>query len=248
MGNDTLIQALKMPKSKRAKVVHLSKVEKKDKEHRQKIYAEVQQAAETYPYIYVFAVSNMRNTYLKELRSEFDDSRLFFAKTKIMAKALGLTPDSEHLPGLHKLTKHLHGDVGLLCSPRSPTSILSHFSTYAPTDFARAGTTATYTFTLPSGIIHSQGGQIPSEEDQPIQHSTEPMLRKWGLPTRLEKGRVVLDEEYTVCEEGKVLDSHQTALLKFFGVAMAEFKVKVVAYWTAEGGEVTEVEEGAMEE
>ena len=73
--NDTLIQALKMPKSKRAKVVHLSKVEKKDKEHRQKIYAEVQQAAETYPYIYVFAVSNMRNTYLKELRSEFDDSR-----------------------------------------------------------------------------------------------------------------------------------------------------------------------------
>ena len=64
-----------MPKSKRAKVVHLSKVEKKDKEHRQKIYAEVQHAAETYPYMYVFGVSNMRNTYLKELRSEFDDSR-----------------------------------------------------------------------------------------------------------------------------------------------------------------------------
>ena len=185
---------------------------------------------------------------LSEYWTKQHNHRLFFAKTKIMAKALGLTPDSEHLPGLHKLTKHLHGDVGLLCSPRSPTSILSHFSTYAPTDFARAGTTATYTFTLPSGIIHSQGGQIPSEEDQPIQHSTEPMLRKWGLPTRLEKGRVVLDEEYTVCEEGKVLDSHQTALLKFFGVAMAEFKVKVVAYWTAEGGEVTEVEEGAMEE
>ena len=64
-----------MPKSKRAKVVHLTKVEKKDKEHRQKIYAEVQEAAEQYPYIYVFSVDNMRNTYLKETRAEFSDSR-----------------------------------------------------------------------------------------------------------------------------------------------------------------------------
>jgi len=64
-----------MPKSKRAKVVHLSQVTKKDKEHRQKIYEEVQQAASNYPYIFVFAVENMRNAYLKEVRSEFADSR-----------------------------------------------------------------------------------------------------------------------------------------------------------------------------
>lgn len=57
----------------------MSKVEKKDKEHRQKIYAEVQEAAGAYPYIYVFNVSNMRNTYLKELRQEFSDSRFVFS-------------------------------------------------------------------------------------------------------------------------------------------------------------------------
>jgi mRNA turnover protein 4 len=74
------------------------------------------------------------------------------------------------------------------------------------------------------------------------------MLRKWGLPTRLDKGRVVLDEDYTVCEEGKVLDSHQTALLKFFGVAMADFKVTIAAYWEAEKGDVTVVEGTADEE
>jgi hypothetical protein len=32
-------------------------------------------------------------------------------------------------------------------------------------------------------------------------------------------------------------------LLKFFGVAMAEFRVRVVAYWVAEGGEVVVVEQ-----
>ena len=179
-------------------------------------------------------------------------NRLFFAKTKIMAKALGTTPETSHLPGLSTLSRHLHGDVGLLCTPRPPSQILTHFASYSPTDFARAGTAATYTFTLPSGILHSQGGQIPEQDDTPVQHSSEPMLRKWGLPTRLEKGKVVLDEAYTVCEEGRTLDSHQTSLLKFFGVAMAEFRVRIVAYWEAEGGEVTVVpqeEEGAaMEE
>ena len=63
------------------------------------------------------------------------------------------------------------------------------------------------------------------------------------MPTRLEKGRVVLGQEYVVCEEGAVLDSHQTALLKTFGVAVAEFRVSVVAYWSAENGEVKVVNE-----
>jgi mRNA turnover protein 4 len=64
-----------MPKSKRAKVVHLSKVEKKGKEHTEKLYNGVREAADEYPFIYVFRVDNMRNTYLKEVRTEFGDSR-----------------------------------------------------------------------------------------------------------------------------------------------------------------------------
>jgi mRNA turnover protein 4 len=165
-----------------------------------------------------------------------------------MAKALGTTAETEHLPGLSALSSYLKGDVGLLCTPRPPSEILPYFASFSQTDFARAGIPASYTFTLPAGVLHSQGGQISVEDDTPIQHSTEPMLRKWGVPTRLERGRVVLDEDYTVCEEGKVLDSHQTAVLKFFGVAMAEFRLRVLAYWAAEGGEVKEVDPEEMEE
>ena len=82
----------------------------------------------------------------------------------------------------------------------------------------------------------------------PLAHSVEPNLRKLGLPTRLVKGRVVLDGEYVVCREGEVLGSGQTALLKMFGVAMAEFRVGVEAYWERETGEVTVVGEGAERE
>ena len=64
-----------MPKSKRAKVVHLTKVDKKGKELNQKLYAAVQESADSYAFIFVFAVENMRNNYLKDVRTAFADSK-----------------------------------------------------------------------------------------------------------------------------------------------------------------------------
>jgi mRNA turnover protein 4 len=235
-----------MPKSKRAKVVHLTQVDKKDKAHRQKLYTEIQSAADTYSTLLVFSVENMRNTYLKEVRSSFADSRLFYAKTKIMAKALGVDAASEHLPGLAQLSKWLKGDVGLLCTSRPAEEVLEYFQEFGRSDFARAGVQAAYTFTVPAGVVYSRGGEIPVNEDVPLPHSVEVTLRKWGMPTRLEKGKVMLNEPYTVCKEGETMNSHQTALLKIFGVAMAEFSVKVLAYWQKEDGNVTVVD--GMEE
>jgi mRNA turnover protein 4 len=150
-----------------------------------------------------------------------------------MAKALGTDPASSHLPNLYKLAPFLHGTVGLLFTTQTPASILAFLTTYSATDYARAGIPASHSFTIPAGVVHSTGGQQPATEDLPLPHSVEPTLRKWGMPTRLVKGSVMLEDEYTVCREGEVLNSNQTALLKMFGVAMAEFKVVVRAYYEA---------------
>jgi Ribosomal protein L10 len=65
-----------MPKSKRAKLVTLSKVNKKGKEGSLKLFTNVRESVDKYQYCFVFSVENMRNTYLKALRSEFSlDSR-----------------------------------------------------------------------------------------------------------------------------------------------------------------------------
>jgi mRNA turnover protein 4 len=186
----------------------------------------------------------MRNNYLKEVRQEFaSNGRIFFGKTKVMAKALGTTEEEEVMPGTSKLAAYMKGDVGLLCTSRSPQDVLEYFESFSETDFARAGTTAAYTFTVPSGPIYSRGGEIPVEDDVLVPASMETQLRKWGMPTRLDKGKVTLDVEYTVCNEGDVLNSNQTALLKSFGVSMAEFRLTAKAYWSAASGEVTVVEQ-----
>jgi mRNA turnover protein 4 len=147
-----------------------------------------------------------------------------------MAKALGTTPETSYLPNTHLLSPHLHGSIGLFFTSRPPSSITSHFSSFAETDFARAGTPASRSFTIPKGMVYSMGGEIAAEDDVPMAHSMEPELRRLGVPSRLERGRIMLENEYEVCKEGQVLDSRQTRLLKLFGVATAEFKVQLVAY------------------
>ena len=163
-----------------------------------------------------------------------------------MAKALGQTAADEHLPNLSQLSSYLTGNVGLFFTNREPKDIIEYFQAWTQTDFARAGIQATQTFTIPAGVVYSRGGELPAEDDVPLPHSLEVTLRKWGMPTRLTKGKVMLDGDYTICKEGETLNSHQTALLKQFGVAMAEFKIDLKAYYTAATETVTEVD--AMEE
>lgn len=64
-----------MPRSKRAKVVHTSATKKKGKELTLRLYANIQECIPKYPYLYVFKVENMRNTYLKDVRTQLNDSR-----------------------------------------------------------------------------------------------------------------------------------------------------------------------------
>jgi mRNA turnover protein 4 len=47
----------------------------------------------------------MRNTHLKQVRSDFKDSRFFYGKNRVMAKALGTTPETEYKDGLSGIAK-----------------------------------------------------------------------------------------------------------------------------------------------
>jgi mRNA turnover protein 4 len=65
-----------MPRSKRARIVHESKVTKKShKEQTRRLYVNIRECVENYDHLFVFSVDNMRNTYLKDVRTEFADSR-----------------------------------------------------------------------------------------------------------------------------------------------------------------------------
>ena len=178
-----------------------------------------------------------------------------------MSIALGTTPETACEPGVEGLTSYLKGEVGLLFSEKDEGSVRQILEESRRPDFARSGNVASRTFVLPRGQeLYTQFG-VDGGEDDPIPMAQEPMLRKLGVPTKLVRGKVFLeeaatgfddDEGYVVCREGEILDSRQTTLLKIFGVRMAEFRVKLLAVWEKASEEVRELDtldpvEGGME-
>ncbi|GBF93536.1 hypothetical protein Rsub_06256 [Raphidocelis subcapitata] len=219
-----------MPKSKRNKVVHLSKTKKKDREWKEGIITQVRNAVDNYPHVYVFKFHNMRNEKFKELRDELkDSSRFVMGSNKMLQVALGKTPADEYRTNLHLLSERLRGHVGLFFTTLPREEVAAVFSEFGHEDYARAGTAAAHDFKLTAGPLSGPHG--------PMAHTLEPQLRKHGLPTRLNKGVVELLADHTVCREGKALDPNQAALLRVFEVKMATFRFTLLAAWSADGDE-----------
>lgn len=67
-----------MPKSRRAKVFHLTQVNKKTRQDKEKLFDNIRECIPQYQHCFVFSVDNMRNNYLKDVRRELDDCRWVF--------------------------------------------------------------------------------------------------------------------------------------------------------------------------
>jgi len=123
----------------------------------------------------------MRNNALKSIRSELSDSRIFMGKTKLMAHALGTTPESAHTDGVHKLSTYLTGEVGLLFTNRAPSEVEDFFSTKTERDYARAGTVADEAFTIPHGELTTKYG-VEGGEDDPLPRNISQRCGNWACP------------------------------------------------------------------
>ncbi|KAF7980487.1 hypothetical protein HWV62_37978 [Athelia sp. TMB] len=228
-----------MPKSKRAKLVSLTKVSKKTKEQKGALITEVQKSTEKWKYCWLFEVGAMRNAHLKTVRNLWKDSaRIFLGRSAVMAKALGSSVEQEHRDGLHKLSKQIKGQVGLFFTDTEPQEVIEWFDDFRQPDFARAGNLASRTVILPAGPVM----RTHSDPPEPFPHNEEPQLRKLGLTTTMNRGVPTLGAPHKLCEKGKTLTSEQAQLLKLIGERMVVFRVQMKARWDATTGEVVQIE------
>lgn len=166
----------------------------------------------------------MRNTLLKEVRGEWRDSRFFFGKNRIMQLGLGNSESTEVEKDLHKLAERITNQCGLLFTSRSKEDVQKWFSDYSAVDYARSGFRATETVTIEEG---------PQDE---FCHSIEPHIRKLGLPSKLDKGIVVLYKDYTVCNKGQLLTPEQAKILKLIAKPIATFRLTIKCHWNKKSG------------
>lgn len=213
-----------MPKSKRDKKISLTKTSKKGLALKQHIVEDIRKCVEKYNRIFLFSVQNMRNSKLKDVRSDWKDSRFFFGKNKVMALALGKSAEDEVSEGLHKLSNVLRGQCGLLFTNRAKNEVLKWMKEYGEKDYARSGFIASESIVLPEGPLPD------------FSHSIEPHMRQLGMPTALQKGVVTLIKDYEVCKPGQPLTPEQARILKLFGKTLATFRLTPLAFYSKKKG------------
>lgn len=217
-----------MPKSKRAKVIHLTRTAKKGRDNKAKLLDQIREHALPSNHIYLFQVRNMRNQLFKDLRTTLPQGRFFIGKNRVMATALGRDEASELLPGLSHLTNRLRGDLGLLFVPLPPTQIQTLINSHQAQEFARTGTRATFTVIIeadPEGLRNVETGELLSA-------TVEPQLCQAGMPTKLRGGNILLNaSSFTVCRKGEPISANAARILKVFGIKMATFRVCLVAHY-----------------
>lgn len=231
-----------MPRSRRSKLVTLAQTEAKTRESKEKVFDAVRESLDTFRYVWVLQLDDVRTPVLQEIRSQWTGSRLIMGKRKVLIKALGDTRENEYKENLYKLSNKLEGVIGLLFTNEDVQVTKDYFLAYERNDYSRAGSRSPLTFVIPEGIVYSRGGQIPVEDDVPMVHSLEPTMRnKFEIPTRIVKGKITLDQPYNVCSEGDKLDVRQSLILKQFGIAESKFKIKSQWYYDVEEAQLNEV-------
>lgn len=164
-----------MPRSKRNKVVSLTKVKKKGRSGKEEIVESIQQALTNFKRCFVLSFENMRTGPFKKLQSSMRGSKFFIGKNKVVQVALGRSPEEESGDNTHLLSKYMRGQVCLLFTNRTEKEIQTFLDEHHEPDYAKAGTKATYTVFLQKGLesLADKG------------HGMEPYLRQLGLPTKL---------------------------------------------------------------
>ncbi|KAL7069966.1 hypothetical protein ACQ4LE_010772 [Meloidogyne hapla] len=226
-----------MPKSKRDKIVSLTKVKKKTKETKGKLIDEVRECLSKYNNLFVFSTANLRSNILIKIRQHFkQNSRIFYGRNSVMAVALGKTPEQEVENGLYQVAQMLKGPCGLMFTNEKKDNICKFFDEFAEEEFARAGDLAPFEVVIPAGPVHVDDVEDDEEHKKWVTGSFEPQLRKLGLQTHLNNGKIELLERFVVCKEGDRLSSDQTKILRHFGRRLVEFRITLLAHWSKKKG------------
>eukprot|EP00850_Spirogloea_muscicola_P001257 SM000004S15127 [mRNA] locus=s4:1384075:1386859:- [translate_table: standard] len=210
-----------MPKSKRNKLVTLSKAKRKGRGAKETLVGAVRGCLDAYAALYVFELENYRNSRFKDLRDELKESSRFFqGSNKVLQVALGRSEADEHRDGTSKASALIHGDRGLFFTNLEHDEVVRKFESFEELDYARTGSLATETVELKEG---------PLEQ---FSHDMEALLRKHGMPVRLNKGVVELVADHVVCTEGQPISPAGAQILRLLGNQLAPFRLHLIARWT----------------
>ena len=206
-----------MPKSKRNRVVPLSRVTKKGPgEKKERQVKNIHKYLKQYKYCFAFNYKNMTNIAMNALKEYFNDSIFMIGKNHVMQVGLGKTEKEETKEGSSKLNLYLKGNCGLFFTNKEPDEIISYFKEYSSPYFGNPGSISNQTLILKRGFDEHLA-DFPS--------SMESQFRQLGMNIKIDDGKFCLLDDYVVCQEGKALSPDQSKMCKHLNINLDEFKI-----------------------
>lgn len=218
-----------MPKSKRNRLVSLTRTKKVGKDAKNAHIDSIRSALEEYDHVFVVRYDNMRSTKIREVRKDFRESKLYLGKNTISKVALGKNLEEEVKDNLHNLCTHLEGNSGLLFTSRNKKDVIKYFKKLTYPEYAKAGEIAT------SNIILKEGKPLEvmsSSSSRTFDSSMLDQFRKLGVVVEIDNGIIIVKNDYVVASKGKPLNAEQAKLLTHLEVPMSNFKLKLACHWS----------------
>lgn len=179
-------------------------------------------------YVYVFDVRNYTNQHMKALRMHFKYNGQFSCpKVKPTMLALGSNASNEYRENLHFVSQALKTKArgqhrGLFFCNNGPEEVLPFMRRHRVASFAKTGFVATRDYIIRKGVLTM------------FAFCQEVQLKRLGLPVLLKRGKLLLNQDYVVCEKGQPLRPEQSKLLELLGLKMARFEITIYGYWNGE--------------
>ena len=234
-----------MPRSKRATRASLAQTTtKKTRDHKTKYVDAVRSAIDAADRVYLFSYENMRSTHFKDVRCHFrgsskkndnDDGggRLFLGKNKLLQIALGRTTADEYSYNVSRISAHIAGSVGILCTSASRAAVEGYFASLNVPEYAKCGTICPETVAVTNDALAADHPACMVE-----------LFRKLGLPVEVRNGKLALvggRASYEVCTKGKELTAEQCKMLVHMGIKLSVFRINLLRRWEKKDGAIEEL-------
>ena len=113
-----------MPRSKRNKVVSLTKAQQKTKDHKADLISEIRNYIDEYKHLFVFSYENLKGTKFRDIRFRWRESKLYMGKNSLSKLALGRSPEDEFKDNLRHVSNLLNGEVAILFTNTKPEDVI----------------------------------------------------------------------------------------------------------------------------
>jgi len=185
-------------------------------DYKKKIVSDLVALLKKYPIVGAINMENLPAAQLQNMRGQLRDKVVMFMTKRRLMK-LAIEQAKGEKKGLEKIEEHLGGMPALLLTDENPFTLFKFIKKNKSKAPAKAGQIAPIDIIIPAGPTPFAPGPVISE------------LGSLGIKSKVEEGKIVIQEDAVVCKEGEEISAPLAGMLARLSIKPMEIGLDLVA-------------------